>query len=347
MPSPDPIPVAVVGAGRMGRHHARLYAQLPQASLVAVVDSDAERAAALADAYGCEALDNVGTLLDRGLGLRAVSITAPTAAHETLAEPLLARGIGCLIEKPLAPSADTARRIAKVADDHGALVQVGHTERFNPALRAIGSLSITPRFIEVDRVSPMRFRSIDVGVVFDVMIHDLDIALMLTRSPLVEIRGAGAAVLGDHEDIANARLAFQDGCVANLTASRLAIKTERKMRIFSETAYVSLDFASRSGLLISQKDNTNALAYVREQLRAGADLSDLDYTELVNIQRLDISGEEPLRAQLENFLGALAGRTRPAADARAGFAAVDVSERVVDAIRAHRWEGVDPTRPVG
>ncbi|MEX0741215.1 MAG: Gfo/Idh/MocA family oxidoreductase, partial [Phycisphaeraceae bacterium] len=242
-----------------------------------------------------------------------------------------------------APTAAPKRRIARSS---GSLVQVGHTERFNPAVRAISELEITPRFIEVDRVSPMSFRSIDVGVVFDIMIHDIDIVLMMAQSPLRDVRAAGVAVLGRHEDVANARLEFEDGCVANLTASRLALKTERKLRVFSETAYISLNYATKSGVLLNRTDNTAALDEVRQQIEHGADLSELDYADLVNVRDITIEDEEPLRAELMNFLDAVAGRARPAVDAAAGFAAVETAQRVVDAIRQHTWSGLDAGKPL-
>lgn len=341
------IPVAVLGAGRMGRHHARIYQQLEQADLVAVVDPDEDRAGTLADEYGCTALPSVEELLSRYPRLRAATVAVPTVAHEQVAAPLLRQGVACLIEKPLAESVEVARRIVAVARSHDALVQVGHTERFNPAVRAIGELDMTPRFIEVDRVSPMSFRSIDVGVVFDIMIHDIDIVLMMARSPVREIKAAGVAVLGRYEDVANARIEFEDGCVANLTASRLAMKTERKLRVFSETAYISLNYAAKSGIVLSRTDNTAALEEVRHQIEQGTDLSDLDYTDLVNVREIHIEDEEPLRAELINFLSAVAGEAEPAVDAAAGFAAVKAAQQVVEAIRQHTWRGLEPGAPFG
>ncbi len=342
----QPIPVAVVGVGRMGRHHARVYHELPQAQLLAVVDGDAERAGTVADKHGCDALPSIEALLEKYPQVRAVTIAVPTEHHEAAAMPLLERGIACLIEKPMAASVEVARRIVETAEAHKALVQVGHSERFNPVVRALAELDITPRFIEIDRVSPMQFRSVDVGVVFDLMIHDLDIVLMLTRDHLTDVRATGVPVLGAHEDVANARLEFSGGCVANLTASRLALKTERRLRLFSERAYVSVNYATKEGVAITVQDNVDELARVRAQLAAGKDLSDVDYTELVNIQPLNISDEEPLKAEQANFLNAVAGLGRPAVDARAGYAAVDAAERVVASIRAHKWAGVDTTQPI-
>jgi predicted dehydrogenase len=340
------IPVAVVGGGRMGRHHARIYHQLEASQLLAVVDPDEDRAGALADQYRCDWLPSIDALLSKYPQVKAASIATPTIYHAAAAEQLVPRGIACLIEKPLAGNVEEARRIVELSDKHNTLVQVGHSERFNPIVRRISELDIRPRFIEVDRVSPMTFRSIDVGVVFDIMIHDLDIVLMLSRSPLVDVRATGVAVLGKHEDVASARLQFADGCVANLTASRLALKTERKLRLFSESAYVSVDYAKKTGVIMTRTANAEALDEVRRQITQGADLSDLDYTQIVNRQELAINDEEPLSAELSNFLAAVSGQAKPAVDARAGCAAVEAAGRVVEAIGAHRWEGVDAIKPI-
>lgn len=353
MEAEQPIDVAVVGVGRMGRHHARIYAGLAGARLTAVVDADADRAATVADEYGCESFSSVEALLEAHPSLAAASVAVPTPLHASAAAPLLKRKVACLIEKPLAPTVAEARDLAHVAQRSGAVLQVGHTERFNPAVRAVAAMKLTPRFMEVDRVSPMTFRSLDVGVVMDMMIHDLDVVMMLARSPIRNIESTGVAVLGEHEDVANARVVFANGCVANLSASRLALKTERKLRVFSESAYVSLDYQSRGGVVIRKSDNEAALDRLREQLRAGADLSGVDYSAVVQVQELTMDpsdtaggadGLDPLTAELTSFLGAARRGGAPAVDAAAGFAAVEAAEQVVAGIRQHRWEGRTGTR---
>jgi predicted dehydrogenase len=344
-----PLSVAVIGVGRMGSHHARTYAKLPQARLVAVVDSNVERAAVIADQYGCDSLPDVASLLRKHPGIDAVSVAVPTTAHAEVASGLLARGVGCLVEKPLAPTTQEAKALSDLAHAHGTTLQVGHTERFNPAVRAVAGMGISPRFMEVHRVSPMTFRSLDVGVVMDMMIHDLDIVLTLARSPLAQVVATGVAVLGSHEDVANARLVFESGCVANLTASRLALKTERKMRLFSEEAYVNLDYQKRSGLVIRKSLNAATLDEVRRKLAAGGDLTKLDYRSLVRIEELNMDvpagHEDPLTAELSEFLDAVAQRRRPLVDGVAGYAAVDAADRVLRSLRDHRWEGL-PARAV-
>jgi len=349
----EKIDVAVIGVGRMGRHHARTYKQVAGAKLVAVVDADVERAATVADEYGCEACGSIDELLTRFPMLRAVSVAVPTAYHLTAAKPLLSRGIACLVEKPMASTVAEARRLAEVAAQSNAILQIGHTERFNPAFRAVVNMNIRPRFMEVHRVSAMTFRSLDVGVVMDMMIHDLDIVLTLAGAPLDRVEAAGVAVMGEHEDVANARLVFANGCVANLTASRLALKTERKLRLFSEDAYISLDYQKRSGVVIHRSANADALEEVRRQIESGADLSSLDYSRLVTVEELSMpappgEGEDwrndPLTAELASFVDAVRTGTKPEVDAQAGFAAVDAAERVVAAIRAHKWEGIQGAR---
>ena len=342
----EPIDVAVIGVGRMGQRHARIYPRIPDARLVGVVDSDQERAAHLAGEVGCGVFATPEDLLAACPGLRAVSVAVPTVHHASVAGPFIDRGIACLIEKPLAPTPQQARALVEMGVQRGAIIQVGHTERFNPAVRAVADLGLTPRFMEVHRVSPMTFRSLDIGVVMDMMIHDLDIVLTLARSGLEKVDATGVVVLGEHEDVANARLTFASGCVANLTASRLALKTDRRFRLFSEDAYVSLDYARRNGIVIRKSQNADVLAEIRRQLADGADLADVDFSQLVHIDELtmdDGQEQDPLTAQLRDFLEAVRHNRRPVVDAEAGFAAVDAAARIIEAVRTHRWEGLAGT----
>lgn len=337
--------VAVVGVGRMGRHHARTYAEnLPDVDLVAVVDFDEDRRETVADQYNCAALPDVEALIKTYPKVQAVSVATPTRHHLDAARPLLERGIACLVEKPIAPTVEEAQLLADLAAKHSAVLQIGHTERFNPAVRAAAALNMTARFMEVDRVSPMTFRSLDVGVVMDMMIHDLDIVLMFANSPITKLDAAGVAVLTDHEDIASARITFQNGCVANLAASRLAFKTERKMRVFSDEAYVSLDYQKRSGMLVRKTDgHMDVLKQIRERLAAGQDLSDVDYNSLIQSEQLEMGEDEndPLTAELRSFLKAAIDGHAVEVDASAGIAAVDAAQRVVQSIRDHHWDGMD------
>ncbi len=337
--------VAVVGVGRMGHHHARTYHKHAGARLVGLVDADIARAQQVADEFGAGAFGSVEELLAAQPGVRAATVAVPTRWHAEAARPLLSRGVACLIEKPLAASSSEARELAEFAASADALIQVGHTERFNPAVRALSAMTLNPRFIEIDRVSPMTFRSLDVGVVMDMMIHDLDIVLMLARSPIKSVDATGVKVLGDHEDVCNARITFASGCVANITASRLSLKTERKLRLLDENTYVSLDYQKRTGLVLRKSANEQQLREVKDKLRSGADLSALDFGRLVMPEKLEMDLPEdehdPLTAQISAFLRAAAGRCLPVVSAADGVAAVDAAERVVRSAQEHHWVGLD------
>lgn len=327
----DPLAVGVIGCGRMGRLHARVYGQMPSVKLVGVYDRDGEAASAAAGEYGGRAFDRIEDLLEN---VSAVSIAVPTEFHLPAAQATLERKVHCLIEKPLAKDVDQAQRIADLAGQSGVVVQVGHIERFNPAIRAMDRLKIQPRFIEVTRISPMTFRSIDVGVVLDMMIHDIDIVLRLAGSSIEKIDAVGVSVIGDVEDICNARLTFANGCVANLTASRLALKTERRLRVFSPDAYVSLDYQKKYGIVARRGQNLDAIRQAVAKIRSGEieDLSDLNYGELVQVEELQIDDVEPLRAELESFVNAITTCRPPACSAQDGLEAVRTAGRIVQSI---------------
>ncbi len=339
--------LAVLGVGRMGQHHARVYSQLPGVKLAAVCDANPEQAAKVAQQYHCRAFAGPAELLASGLPIAAAIIATPTIHHRPIAEPLLAAGLDLLIEKPLAPTPADADALVALARRHGRILAVGHTERFNPGYRALAPYRLTPKFIEVNRISPMTFRSIDVGVVLDMMIHDLDIVHHLVNSEVTGVTAVGVCVLGKFEDIANARLTFANGCIANLTASRLALKTERKMRLFSPTAYVSLDYQKKAGVVITKTANESQLEALRQQIRDGqlADLSQLNYTDLVKYEELKVVDVEPLRAQAEAFLHAIRTRTEPPVTGADGRAAVDLADRIARSIAQHQWSDLPASAP--
>lgn len=325
------VPVGVVGCGRMGRLHARVYSQMPNVHLVGVYDAHHETAEEVAAEFKCKAYGNLRDLLPQ---VAATTIAVPTKFHADLAGPFLHRGIACLIEKPLAQDVHHAQLIVEASHKYKAPVQVGHIERFNPAIRAMERLNIQPRFIEVTRISPLTFRSIDVGVVLDMMIHDIDIVLKLANSKVKQIDAVGVSVIGDVEDICNARLKFENGVVANITASRLALKTERKLRVFSEDAYVSLDYQKKYGIVARRGGNVDAIRDAVNKIRSGEidDLSQLDFAELVNVEELQIDDVEPLRAELDSFIDAVTNGTKPAVTVDDGYAAVELATKIVDAI---------------
>ena len=336
--------IGVIGAGRMGRLHSRVLSEMPQAKLACVVDTDPEAAAEVARTYRTTALATPAEAVDI---VDAVIIAVPTVHHVEVARPFVSAGKSVLIEKPIAPTAAAAEELLALADAHGASVQVGHTERFNPVVEAIRRFNITPKFIEAHRISPFTFRSADVGVVLDMMIHDIDLVLMMAGAEPVDVRAVGVNVLGAPEDIANARLEFANGCVANLTASRLAVKSERKMRLFSEEAYLSVDYAKRVGLVVKKSENLDLIDMARKM--DARDLAELavaaDYAKLVKVEQLKIENTtEPLRSQAEAFCRTLSEGAAPIVSGRDGLAAVRCAEAIVDSIRAHKWDGESGSR---
>lgn len=343
-PDGEAVPVAVVGAGHMGRHHVRIYSRMPGVRLTAVIDRDLERARAL-----CTSLDGVtcaATIDDylRGAGqgpppVAAVSIAVPTVHHLAVARPLIERGVGVLIEKPLAPNLVEAEQIAALARRHGAIVQVGHTERFNPAVRAVQRLDVQPKFVETHRISPFSFRSADIGVIFDMMIHDIDILLHLVRDDVERVDAAGVAVLGPHEDIASARITFRGGAVANLTASRLALKTERKLRVFAPTAYISLDYQKKVGIAITRDKNLDILKLARERhVEDLAQLAGTDFGKLVKVEPLQIDDRDALETELEAFVDCVRTRRPPPVSVDDGVAAIRLAEDIVRALKSRGWD---------
>ena len=256
------IRTAVIGAGKMGGIHAKVYSQLEQSELVAVVDTQKERADKIAQQYDCGSFDDYRQIVDK---VDAVTISAPTICHLDLARVFIRNDVAVMIEKPLAASAAQGKEIVDLAKERKVVVAVGHSERCNPVVQAMKRLDIEPKFIEANRISPYPFRSTDIGVVLDVMIHDIDIILSLAACSIKKVDAVGVNVIGDHEDICNARIVFANGCIANITASRLAMKTQRKVRVFSRQAYLSLDYLKKEGVIIKAAPNTDMMQWIRQQ----------------------------------------------------------------------------------
>ena len=328
----------------MGNLHARVLSQMESAELVCMVDTDLGVARATAKQRNCEALEDVADAVEK---VDAAIIAVPTIDHIEVARPFVAAGKPVLIEKPLTDDIGAAEELIELARANGTTVQVGHTERFNPAFLAVQKYAISPKFIEAHRISPFTFRSADVGVVLDMMIHDLDLVLMLAQGDPAQVHAVGVNVIGDHEDICNARLIFDSGCVANLTTSRLAVKTERKMRIFSEEAYISVDYAEKVGLLVKKSENLDLIQMAHQY--DAADLAELaenvDYTELINVEQLVVDDSiEPLRHQTEAFRRTVVEGAEPVVSASDGLAAVRCAHRIIDSIKKHRWDGEESER---
>jgi len=307
----EPIPVAVVGVGHLGQHHARIYAESARARLVAVVDRDASRAAAIAEKYGCRALGDPAELIG---AVQAASVAVPTESHRPVAEPLLAAGIDLLVEKPLARTVEEADSIAQAAERHGRLVMVGHTERYNPAVMALTRAVDAARFFEIHRLAAFSARSTDIDVVLDLMIHDLDLLTLMDGTEAVSVDAVGISALTDRVDIANARIRFASGCVANITASRISDEAVRRVRVFQSRTYLSCD--------------TGARAVERYRLVFGA-----EGEPRIQHDRLPVEEGEPLALELDAFLEAVGSRVSPV-DARQGARAVRLAHRVLAAISA-------------
>jgi predicted dehydrogenase len=336
--------VAVVGAGRMGKLHARVLSEMGPGCLACVVDTHLPAAEALAKQRGCQALGDVAQAVD---AVDAAIIAVPTVRHLEAARPFIAAGKPVLIEKPFTNDVAAGEELLDLARRSGTSVQVGHTERFNPAVVAMQKYAIRPKFIEAHRISPFTFRSADVGVVLDMMIHDLDLVLMMVRSEVEQIHAVGVNVIGATEDICNARLIFANGCVANVTASRLAVKTERKMRIFSEEAYLSVDYGKKVGLVVKKSENLDIIQMARDM--AVEDLAELaqsvDYTKLLKVEQLVVDDStEPLRRQAEAFRRTVEQGEAPVVSAADGLAAVRLADQIVQHIKHYAWDGKDSAR---
>jgi len=334
---------AVIGAGKMGAIHAKVYNQLPQCELVAVVDIDANKAQLLADQYHCLASTDCAEIIDK---IDAVTIATPTVTHLKLAKIFIKKQIAVLIEKPLAANVREGRKIVALAKKHGTVVAVGHSERCNPVAQAIKRLDIQPKFIEANRISPYPFRSTDVGVVLDVMIHDIDIILSLAAGKIKRVDAVGVNVVEDREDICNARIVFDNGCIANITASRLALKTERKVRVFSRKAYLSVDYLRKSGIIIKADPNINVLKWIKGHKESGDfDMTSVNWPDLLHIEQLNVDDKEPIRLEQEAFLQAVTDRAcTPEVSAQEGLAALECAQKILASIKKHKWKekiGVD------
>jgi predicted dehydrogenase len=310
--------VGVVGTGALGFHHARLLRQLDGAEFAGIYDINPERAAQVAAELGTIAHPSLEALLER---VEAVSIAVPTPAHTEVGLRVLRRGIAALIEKPLADSIAGAEQLVQAAERARVVLQVGHVERFNRAVRAAAPLLEEPRFLQCERLAPFQPRGTDVAVILDLMIHDLDLVLELVRAEVREVRATGVPVLTPHVDIANARVEFANGAVALVTASRISRERTRTLRIFQPTGYFSLDLAKGGGQFYRLKTGWQGLGATRIE-------------DIVEVVPLDAPEAEPLRLELESFLRAARGEGDVAVSGAAGAEALRLAWRVAEAVRA-------------
>jgi predicted dehydrogenase len=301
--------VAVVGAGEFGWRHVRAIHRSPRAEMAAVVDTNPDRAAAAAAECGCEALTDLAALQGR---VDAAVVAVPTTAHVATASALVAAGIDVLVEKPIAEELAGARRLVDLAAARGRVLQVGHLERFNPAVEALWRVARLPLFFEIHRLSQFTPRSLDVDVVLDLMIHDIDIVLALTGAMPEEIRAAGISILTGKVDIASVRLAFPGGCIANLTASRVSTERVRKLRLFQPRQYISLDYSKQEAFSLSVTPD-----------------------QQISSNPMPVEKDEPLRLELESFFECVETRAAPRVSGADACRALEVALAIVAGIEEH------------
>jgi predicted dehydrogenase len=337
-----PINVAVIGVGAFGRNHARVYRELQQAGsvrLVGVVDPDTARADAMAREFGCKAFGSVEQMLTTHSEVQAASVAVPTALHRVVARTLLEAGVDVLIEKPLAATLDEADDLVHVAAQHKRVAQVGHLERFNPAVRATLPLINRPMFFEVHRLSVFSPRALDVDVVLDLMIHDLDVVLTFVKSEVKEIRAVGLPILSGKVDIANVRVEFESGCVANFTASRVSTERVRKLRFFQPGQYISIDYGRQEVLVFSVggvSDGSHPNVAKGATLGWGNRLSSQpSVNPQIAVAKPAITAEEPLLAEIKSFLHAVRERSHPVVSLDDGRRALELGLEILAQIGRH------------
>ena len=313
----------MIGVGAFGRNHARVYKELEQQGeplrLLGIVDQDVSRADAVGREFGCRSFGSLDQLLTTHSEVQAASVTVPTLHHLSVARTLIEAGVDVLIEKPLASTLAEADELLGMAKKHQRVAQVGHLERFNPAVRATIPFITQPMFFEVHRLSVFSPRALDVDVVLDLMIHDLDIVLSFVNSPVQEMRAVGLPILSGKTDIANVRLEFASGCVANLTASRVSTERIRKLRFFQPRQYISIDYG-RQDVLVFTVGDSDATPSVNPQ---------------IGVVKPPIKSEEPLRAELRSFLDAVRQRSIPTVTLEDGRRALALALQIVDDIHRH------------
>ena len=308
-----PLRCAVVGVGYLGKFHAQKYARMPGCELVAVVDSREDVARAVAEPLGCRALTDYRPLLEQ---VDAVSIVVPTQAHHAVCREFLQAGVHVLVEKPMTTTLEQADELITLADRKGAVLAVGHLERFNPAALALEPVLSDPRFIDSSRLAPFKPRATDVSVLLDLMIHDVDLILSLVDSEVDSVDCSGARVLTNDIDIANARIRFANGCVANVTASRVSSKSERKMRVFQSQACHSLDFQART--LTTYRGATDPLVAPENAIER---------------QAQSFGEADPLYSEIADFVESVRQHRHPKVTGRAGRRALEVVQRITEATR--------------
>ncbi|MHC4196921.1 MAG: Gfo/Idh/MocA family protein [Planctomycetota bacterium] len=328
--------VAVVGVGHLGKEHARVYYTLPNVELVGVADIDEKQGKAVAEHLGTRFFASVEELGDK---VSAVSVVVPTSAHYKTAQYFLNKGIPVLLEKPMAGNLKEGIALVELGTKTDTILQIGYVERFNPVLKAVEEHLTVPRFIECHRLSNFNFRSRDTGVVLDLMVHDIDIILNLANSPVKKVEAAGTRIISSKEDVANARITFENGCVANVTASRVSFRPMRKIRLFSENVYISLDYEKQEAI-IYKKSPELTIDYIYLQgltAKSLIDLKDFDFGDLLEVKHIKMSGEEePLKMELESFVSCVLNDSKPEVSGDEGLLALRVADEILRKIEENQ-----------
>jgi predicted dehydrogenase len=331
-----PVRVAVVGVGHLGKHHMRLLDGL-DCDLVGVADPSEEARAFAAETYGLKTYADYRELEGK---VDAVSVVVPTTMHREVGCFFLERGVDVLVEKPIARSVEDGQALVDAAAQNDRILAVGHVERFNPALRGIEAIGKAARYIESHRLAPFSFRSTDIGVVLDLMIHDLDLVLALVKSPIKSVEAFGGAVFTPAEDMASAIIKFENGAVAHLTANRVALKPMRKMRVFGKEGYVSLDFQAATGLVVRKAPGWDFEQLDMESLDRAqmGDLWKFVFDGLLQVENLQLDTGNPLQDELADFVDCVRTRRAPIVPGVDGVAALAAAQQVLSVIAANRWE---------
>ena len=334
----SPLKVAVIGVGHLGQAHARILAGMGGVELVGVADVSAAQAQAVADRHGCRAYCHFGPLLDQ---VDAACVVVPTSHHHAVAAAFLDRGVPLLVEKPLAPTVEQADDLVRRA--RGTVLQVGHVERFNPAFEALSGRPLRPKFVECERHGPFTGRSTDIGAVLDLMVHDLDLLAALDGSLAVGVEAMGITVFGGHEDLVNARITFASGCVAHVTASRVAPRPKRRMRIWAAEGYAGLDFMQARLTLVQPTDELrrNGLSFAHLDPAKRAALTDEIFgRHMLCHEQACAADADALTRELAHFVRCVRTGARPRVGGEDGRNAVALACRVLDGVRAHQWEEI-------
>jgi predicted dehydrogenase len=324
--------IGVVGVGHLGEHHTRILSQIPEAELIGINDIDTEKGKTKAEKYGTRHYDDLGQLLKE---TDAISLVVPTTAHHELASRTLTEGKDLLIEKPITETVEQAEKLIDLAQKKDLVFQVGHIERFNPAFLAIREYQPDPKFIESHRLAQFNPRGTDVAVVLDLMIHDIDLILSLVEAPLKDIEAAGVPVIAESQDICNARLTFQNGCVANVTASRISARPLRKMRLFEKDSYISLDFQGKS-VEVYRLVEAGKMSRAEQRKTVVGNIPVEQAGKTIVYERPIVSDHDMLTAEIKSFLDSVRTRTKPQVTGEDGRRALEVALKIKQKAEEHQ-----------